>query len=100
MTTLFAPPADDDGERGLTGLRRTSAIACVLAALVLVVLDAVIANIALPAMASSLHVTPAASVRVVTAYQMALVMSLLPCAALGESLGYRRVYSAGVALFV
>jgi DHA2 family multidrug resistance protein-like MFS transporter len=31
---------------------------------------------------------------------MALVMALLPCAALGESLGYRRVYSAGVALFV
>ena len=81
-------------------LRRTSAIACVLSALVLVVLDAVIANIALPAIASALQTSPAASVRVVTAYQIALVMTLLPCAALGERFGYRRVYTAGVALFV
>ncbi|HEX6241792.1 MAG TPA: MFS transporter, partial [Polyangiales bacterium] len=33
-------------------------------------------------------------------YQTALIMALLPCAALGESLGHRRVYTAGVALFV
>ena len=79
---------------------RAAAIGCVLAALVLVVLDAAIANVALPAIARSLQVTPAESVRVVTAYQMSLVMALLPCAALGESLGYRRVYTAGVALFI
>lgn len=93
-------PADTEGDTGLPGPRRTSAIACLLAALVLVVLDAAIANVALPAIAGSLQVTPAESVRVVTAYQMALVMALLPCAALGESRGYRSVYTAGVALFV
>lgn len=85
---------------GLIGYRRALAIGCVLAAIVLVVLDAVIANIALPALALALHVSPAESVRVVTAYQVALVMTLLPCAALGESLGYRRVYTAGVGVFV
>lgn len=87
-------------DTGVVGPRRTSATACVLAAVVLVVLDASIVNVALPAIARSLQVPPAVSVRVVTAYQMALVMALLPCAALGESLGYRRVYTAGVALFV
>lgn len=87
-------------EVGLTGTRRTIAVACVLAALVLVVLDAAIANVALPAIAGSLGVTPALSVRVVTAYQLALVMTLLPMAALGESVGHRRVYTGGVALFV
>jgi DHA2 family multidrug resistance protein-like MFS transporter len=76
-----------------------AAIGCVLAAIVLVVLDSAIANVALPTIAHSLQVTPAASIWVVTAYQMALVMALLPCAALGESLGYRRVFTAGVALF-
>lgn len=91
--------ADDQGDAGLLGLRRTGASACVLAAIALVVLDASVANVALPAIARSLQVTPAESVRVITAYQMALVMALLPCAALGESLGYRRVYTAGVALF-
>lgn len=93
-------PTDGEGDTGMLGPRSTSAIACVLAALVLVVLDAAIANVALPAIARSLQVTPAESVRVVSAYQMALVMALLPCAALGESRGYRRVYTAGVALFV
>ena len=79
--------------------RRLAAIGCVLAALVLVVLDSAIANVALPTIAHALRETPAMSVWVVTAYQMALVMALLPCAALGESLGYRRVYTIGVAVF-
>jgi DHA2 family multidrug resistance protein-like MFS transporter len=97
MTTR-APGAD--GSDGLLGARRATAIACVLAALVLVVLDAALANVALPALARSLRATPAEAVRVVTAYQMAIVMTLLPCSALGESRGHRRVYTAGVGLFV
>jgi len=80
--------------------RHTAAIFSVLAAMMLVVLDAAIANVALPSIASSLKVTPALSVLIVTTYQMALVMALLPCAALGESLGYRRVFTAGVSLFI
>ena len=84
---------------GLQGPRRNAAIAAVLAAMVLAVLDAAIANVALPSMARSLQVTPGMSVWIITAYQTALVMGLLPCAALGESLGYRRVFMAGVALF-
>src|SRR6188508_2268883 len=89
-----------DGSDGLLGARRAGAIACVLAAVALVVLDSAIANVALPAIARSLQVTPAEAVHVVSAYQMAIVMTLLPCAALGESHGHRRVYTAGVALFV
>ena len=77
----------------------TAAIAAVLAAMVLAVLDAAIANVALPSIAQALQVTPSASVWVITAYQAALVMGLLPCAALGESLGHRRVFAGGVALF-
>jgi DHA2 family multidrug resistance protein-like MFS transporter len=76
-----------------------TAIAAVLSAVVLVVLDAAIANVALPTIADSLQVAPGSSVWVITAYQTALVMGLLPCAALGESLGYRRVFKGGVAVF-
>jgi len=93
-----APPTVDQCT-GLPGPRRTVAIASVLVALVLVVLDAAIANVALPTIARSLHVTPAQSVWVVTAYQIALVMALLPCGALGESIGYRKVFTTGVAIF-
>lgn len=67
--------------------------------MVLAVLDAAITNVALPTMAQSLQVAPDRSVWIVTAYQAALVMGLLPCAALGDSLGYRRVFAGGIALF-
>ncbi|MYM87925.1 MFS transporter [Rugamonas sp. FT82W] len=84
----------------LEGPRRRFAIGCVLLAMTLVVLDASVANVALPTIGRTLHVSAADSVLVVTAYQAALIMALLPCAALGESLGYRRIFMTGVAIFV
>src|ERR1043165_2855092 len=84
---------------GLSSTRQYMAIAAVLTAMMLVVLDAAMANVALPSIARSLQVSPASSVLVVTSYQMALLMALLPCAALGERWGYRRVFTAGVAIF-
>jgi len=92
-------PSSDADISVVQGPRRNAAIAAVLAAMVLAVLDAAIANVALPGMARSLQVTPGMSVWIITAYQTALVMGLLPCAALGESWGYRRVFTMGVALF-
>ena len=79
--------------------RRAVAAMAVLAAIALAVIDGAIANVALPTMAAALGVSPAASVWVVTGYQLAVVMTLLPAAALGESIGYRGVFVAGVALF-
>jgi DHA2 family multidrug resistance protein-like MFS transporter len=89
-----APPNE-----GLPAPRRHVATAAVLAAIVLVVLDGAIANVALPTIARSLGVAPARSVWVVTGYQLALVMFLLPTAALGESRGLKRVYIGGVVVF-
>lgn len=80
--------------------QRWAAISSVLAAMVLVVLNTAITNMALPTIAQSLHVPPALSIWIITANQAALLMALLPCAALGESLGYRRVFRWGVALFM
>jgi DHA2 family multidrug resistance protein-like MFS transporter len=44
-------------------------------------------------------VTEAATVWVVNSYQLAVTVCLLPAAALGESLGLKRVYSFGLAVF-
>ena len=63
------------------------------------VLDAAVANIALPAIAAQFGASPAESVWVVNAYQLAVVMALLPCASLGERIGYRRVYLWGLTIF-
>lgn len=62
-------------------------------------LDTAIANTALPGIAAQLHASPAASVWIVNVYQLAMVATLLPFAALGEIIGYRRVFVAGMALF-
>ena len=48
------------------------------------VLDGAVANIALPAIAAEFHASPAESIWVVNAYQLAVVMALLPTASLGE----------------
>lgn len=93
------PPAADRGD-GLPQPKRALAIAAVLGAMSLVVLDAGMANVALPTMARALGASPAQVVQVITAYQTALVMALLPCAAVGERFGNRLVFQAGVALFV
>jgi MFS transporter, DHA2 family, multidrug resistance protein len=68
-------------------------------AVVMAVLDGAIANVALPTIAVDLHASPAASIWVVNAYQLAITISLLPLASLGEIFGYQRVYRTGLALF-
>ncbi|NYE59694.1 DHA2 family multidrug resistance protein-like MFS transporter [Duganella sp. 1224] len=62
-------------------------------------LDTAIANTALPAIADQLHTTPAASVWIVNVYQLAMVATLLPFAALGEVISYRRVCLFGLTVF-
>ncbi len=68
-------------------------------ALAMASLDTAIANIALPAIATDLHVSPADVVWVVNVYQIALVATLLPLGALGEIVGYHRIYLSGLLLF-
>jgi len=99
MTSVDSvPAATRDG--GLSHPGRAMAVGAVLTAMTLVVLDAGMTNLALPTIAGALHVSPAAAVLVVTAYQTALLVALLPAAAMGERLGCRRVFTAGVWLFV
>jgi DHA2 family multidrug resistance protein-like MFS transporter len=56
-------------------------------------------NVALPIIAQDQGVSPAHAIWVVTAYQLAIVVSLLPLAALGEAIGFRKVYLSGIAIF-
>jgi DHA2 family multidrug resistance protein-like MFS transporter len=63
------------------------------------VLDGSVANVALPTIARELHADAASSIWVVNAYQVVVAMMILPLSSLGDSIGYRRVYAAGIALF-
>lgn len=71
----------------------------VLTGVALATLDTAIANTALPTIAADLGVDPSASVWIVNAYQLAVVATLLPIAALGEIVGQQRIYIAGFILF-
>ena len=66
---------------------------------VLMAIDIALPSIALPSMARSLHLESSTAVQLMTVYQLILVMTLLPVAALGERLGYRTIYIGGITLF-
>lgn len=96
---MSTPPSLDLADDGLPAPRRHFAVGVLLLSLVLVVLDGAIANVALPSIALSLGAHPSDTVWVVSAYQLAVLVALLPCGALGEIFGPRRVFLLGVALF-
>ena len=96
-TAAKRPPAP--AFDGLPTERRRWAAAAIFTALAMASLDTAIANIALPAIAADLHVSPADVVWVVNVYQIALVATLLPLGALGEIAGHERIYLGGLVLF-
>ncbi|MDT3719536.1 MFS transporter [Pseudomonas oryzihabitans] len=84
---------------GLPRPRRYRAVAALLLAISMTVLDSGIANLALPSIAEALDVSAAAAVWIVSAYQLSLVALLFPLAAVAERQGLRPVFAAGVGIF-
>ncbi len=89
-------PATTDG---LPQPARRQAMLVIILGLTLAVLDTSLVNLALPDIARELQSDSARSIWVVNAYQLATLIVLLPLSALGERVGYRRVYLVGMALF-
>ena len=84
---------------GLPNPARRWAVASIALAIGMTVLDTSIANVALPVIARDFGARPAESIWIVNAYQLAVVISLLPLASLGEIIGFRRMYMVGLTLF-
>jgi DHA2 family multidrug resistance protein-like MFS transporter len=84
---------------GLPRHERVLAMGALMVAILMATLDTAVTNTALPTIAGDLGSTGAAAIWVVNAYQLAMVATLVPLAALGEILGHRRVYIAGLFLF-
>lgn len=95
-TDTMAPLSPVDG---LSPEQRRWAAAAIFTALSMASLDTAIANVALPAIAADLHASPADVIWVVNVYQIAMVATLLPLAALGEIVGHQRIYLGGLLLF-
>ena len=86
-------------EDGLPTPQRYWAILTLMVGLAMSCLDTAIVNVALPTIARDLHRSAADSIWVVNAYQLAVMISLLPFASFGDIFGYRRVYRFGIALY-
>lgn len=84
---------------GLEGRQLVFASLATFAALMMALLDSSIVNVALPSIAKDLRVSDGQSVWVVNAYQLAVIIALLPLASLGEIVGYRRIHALGLTLF-
>jgi DHA2 family multidrug resistance protein-like MFS transporter len=94
MSHSIREPAD-----GLPQPQRRFAILTIALGIAMSVIDGAIANVALPTIAADLDASPAFSIWIVNGYQLAITISLLPLASLGEIVGYRRVYLSGLLLF-
>ena len=84
---------------GLPMPARRWAMLVIVLGLMVAVLDGSIMNLALPTVAKQLNAQPAEAIWIVNAYQLGTLGLLLPLAALGERIGYRKVYLVGLALF-
>ena len=99
MTFPCARPETPPEHDGLPNPERMLAFAALAMAVGMSVLDGTIVNVALPTIARNLAIAPASSIWIVNAFQLAVTISLLPLSALGDTIGYRRVYTPGLALF-
>lgn len=85
---------------GLPLPQRYGAILTIIIGISMAVLDGAIANVALPTIATDLHASPASSIWIVNAYQIAIVVSLLSLSFLGDMFGYHRIYKCGLVVFL
>jgi MFS transporter, DHA2 family, multidrug resistance protein len=88
-----------NSDDGLPNPRRLFAFLAIATAVTMAVLDSSIINVALPVITQDLGIEPATAIWAVNAFQITVMISLLPLAALADSLGYRLVYCAGLGVF-
>ena len=93
---------DKPGEpiEGLPPGRRGMAALALALGLMLAVLDATMINVGLPSIAESLNESASTVVWVVNAYSLTVAMTLLPMAAIGERIGFKRLFHYGLITFV
>src|SRR5918993_1344216 len=95
-----APPVASPPTDGMpAGWPRRLAVATITIGLMMSVLSNSMTNLALPYIAQDLNITAESSIWIVNATQIALIISLLPVAALADIVGYRHVYRFGLVLF-
>nr|WP_315708600.1 MFS transporter [Brenneria ulupoensis] len=99
MKSVFSSQVTVSVGDGLPMPMRIGAILTIAFGITMAVLDGAIVNVALPTIAADFNASPASSIWVINAYQLAITMTLLPFSSLGDIIGYRRIYMVGLVLF-
>lgn len=105
MTTASIDPVSDDTTSQAptvsspTGRARTIALICLLAASFMELMDATVVNVALRTLQEDLGASTAGLQWVVAGYPLAYAVGLVLGARLGDNLGRRKVFVAGLAAF-
>lgn len=80
--------------------RRFFSCGAVLLSICVLVLDSTMITATLPSITSALQISERMVAWLVSGYQLAVVLSVLPAAAIGERWGYHRLFRAGLVLFL
>lgn len=80
-------------------VRDYAAVVAILLVLVMTVLDVTLVNVSLPVLATEFGISDSEAVWIVTAYQLAITMLLLPLSSVGDIFSYRRNFLIGVVIF-
>src|SRR6516165_7429141 len=99
MTSLTELVSVRAGRPARTGVRPGAVLAIVLTGQLMAVLDATIVNVAVPSMHADLHASGAGLQLIVAGYTIAYAVLLVTGARLGDILGHRRMFRAGVLMF-
>ncbi len=99
-TGVPAPPAAGADEAYRPDPRRWHALSVTLVVGFMSLLDVSIVSVALPSLQTDLGATPATVQWVVSGYALTFGLALVPAGRLGDALGRRRLFLAGLALFV
>ena len=84
---------------GKLSFRKYVAITSVIILLVMTVLDVSLVNVALPILGKEFGVSEAATVWLVTIYQLIIVMLMLPLSSIGDQYSYKKMFMAGLVVF-
>jgi EmrB/QacA subfamily drug resistance transporter len=94
-----AEPAADAAQRA-SGRTARVALATVMAGAFIALLDTTIVNVALPSIQQGLAASDSALEWIVSGYALAFGLALIPAGRLGDSIGRKPLYLAGLGLFL
>jgi EmrB/QacA subfamily drug resistance transporter len=94
-----AREAAGSGRTGGPGIREWRILAVVLLGAFMAVLDTTIVNVALPSIGQGIKASSDALEWVVSGYALAFGLTLVPAGRLGDRLGYKQMFLAGLTIF-